>query len=58
MTIIQDKIKELRHELMQDPNFQERKTHHAKRIVNIIFFITTCLAIQMIILKPKRNLTR
>lgn len=26
MTIIQDKIKELRHELMQDANFQERKT--------------------------------
>lgn len=30
MTIVQDKIKELRDELMQDPNFQERKTtpHH------------------------------
>ena len=26
MTIIQEKIKELRHELMQDANFQERKT--------------------------------
>ncbi len=26
MTIVQDKIKELRDELMQDPNFQERKT--------------------------------
>lgn len=26
MTIIQDKIKELRHELMRDRNFQERKT--------------------------------